>query len=353
MKLILSILASLIFRVAFVGDPQVNSQDEVRYARNSILKELSCRKDLDIVIFLGDIVNNKPDLMGEMRNSFDSLPCPWFSVRGNHDKPEPYINNFGPLDTLFEAGGATFLLLDNASGHLQTHQLQLIDSIFSTVSPEQTLVIASHIPMSNIPEYKFPNRKNTLYVAAHTHTVERKSLGECGEALVAGASCGSWWRGPVGDDGIPCATQRCGSPRNYFVMNIEEGGRYNLEYKEVGGISQCEVHSDSTSVFVNVYGGHYDGRVTIRAAGSCRRIVLSRCDTIAPNILKILEHNSTLTKEKRTRSNPDYIPMLRRNSSHIWRGSAIKARRCRYIVTYNDPFMSFRQKVTENIVITK
>ena len=114
MKSLLILLT--IFKVAFVGDPQVDNATELGYARKSIYKELRERKDLDLVIVLGDIVNDDTSLLPATKQSLDSLSCPWLAVPGNHDrnlyreeKGRPrdlhcWEDTIGYVDTAFVAG---------------------------------------------------------------------------------------------------------------------------------------------------------------------------------------------------------------------------------------------------------
>ena len=61
-------------RVAFVGDPQVDNEKELSYARRSIYDELRGRSDLDMAIFLGDLVNDDVSLLAPIRwKSFASM----------------------------------------------------------------------------------------------------------------------------------------------------------------------------------------------------------------------------------------------------------------------------------------
>ena len=71
--------------MAFIGDPQVDDITELEYARRSIYAELKQRKDLDLIIILGDLVNDKTALIAPSKESLDSLSCPWFAVPGNHE----------------------------------------------------------------------------------------------------------------------------------------------------------------------------------------------------------------------------------------------------------------------------
>lgn len=52
-----------VLRVALVGDPQVDDSTEMGYARRSVYRELRWRRDLDMCIFLGDLVNDNMSLL--------------------------------------------------------------------------------------------------------------------------------------------------------------------------------------------------------------------------------------------------------------------------------------------------
>ena len=54
-----------VLRVALVGDPQVDDSTEMGYARRSVYRELYGRRDLDMCIFLGDLVNDNMTLLHE------------------------------------------------------------------------------------------------------------------------------------------------------------------------------------------------------------------------------------------------------------------------------------------------
>ena len=77
-------------RVALIGDPQVDNARELDFARRSVIKELAGRKDIDLAVFLGDIVNDAPGLLTPMKQSLDSLPFPYCCIPGNHDDPDVF-----------------------------------------------------------------------------------------------------------------------------------------------------------------------------------------------------------------------------------------------------------------------
>ena len=63
-----------VLRVALVGDPQVDDSTEMGYARRSVYRELQGRRDLDMCVFLGDLVNDNMALLPESVGVIDSLP---------------------------------------------------------------------------------------------------------------------------------------------------------------------------------------------------------------------------------------------------------------------------------------
>ena len=249
-----------VLRVALVGDPQVDDSTEMGYAGKSVYKELANRKDIDIAVFLGDLVNDNMTLLPESVRVIDSLPYPCFMVPGNHDRdvrgdrkgPMPFVRNLktwrkvvGYVDTSFVRSNVRFILMNNVRhsdsgmtdyvGGFTETQKHWLDSVFNVGSPALT-VLATHIPFSQMKGRDsvlalLPEATRMLYVSGHTHYVSRD---ESVPQLIVGATCGSWWRGVKDGDGIPYALQSCGSPRGYFIADFHRDGRYDLSYKCVG-----------------------------------------------------------------------------------------------------------------------
>ena len=278
-SLALFLLATLLcsgkpLRVAFVGDPQVDNTRELAFARKSVLKELSQRKDIDLGIFLGDIVNDAPELMEEMKQSLDSLPFTYFCIKGNHDDGETFDSVFGYRDTSFARSGADFILLDNSSGKLTDSQIQILKEIKEKKSGRT--VLCTHIPLKSCRDssyYIISGQTKILLVSAHLHRVFRTRYPDGVEEIGAGASCGSWWRGPM-QGGIPYALMNCGAPRGYFIADFFKNGDYRLSYKAIGSPdkSQASISHTSDSLYVNVWGGSPDGKVSVSFVSGNRRI---------------------------------------------------------------------------------
>ena len=347
-------------RVAFVGDPQVDNETDLSYARRSVYRELRERKDLDLTIFLGDIVNDDVTLLEPSRASMDSLSCPWACVPGNHDrdfyglkrgKPvsidrtvQPgrsrdmvtYSRIFGPRDTAFVRGGVCFILMDDIrtvgpggyEGGFREAQKDWLRKVLAGTPQEMQGVLCAHIPFS---EFKALDSLETLLsvhpklllLCGHTHTMERHELrlpgGLAVEEVFVGAACGSWWRGRPDENGIPAATMNCGSPRSYYVADFSKGS-YRLDYKVIGRPAAEKASTfltDSTRLVLNIYGGAVGGKVQVKIPGIRGWITVPQRSEPAPEVYEVIAFNRTLDRQNRSR-NPLYIPMRTMDSPHVW-----------------------------------
>lgn len=363
-------------RVAFVGDPQVDNEKELAYARRSVYKELRERKDLDLAIFLGDLVNDDVALLAPSRATLDSLPFPWACVPGNHDRDvyrvkgkardmATYSRVIHATDTTFERAGVCFIMMDDVrlegkggyEGGFREDQKAWLRAKLEALPADRLAVLCAHIPFN---EFKAKDSLETilsihpkmLLMCGHTHTMARHRLvfpgGLALEEVLAGAACGSWWRGRPDRHGIPSATQNCGAPRCYYVVDFKNGS-YSLDYKVIGEPASVKASAslmDSTRLVLNIYGGSAEGEVQVKLPGRRGWISIPRHKEVAPEVLETYQFNKTL--EKRSR-NPLFIPMLRHKSPHIWSldftddPAALSALRSgRTIrIRYRDPSMHF------------
>ena len=453
-----------VLRVALVGDPQVDNPVEMGYARRSIYRDLRGRRDLDLCIFLGDLVNDNMSLLPESLSVIDSLPFQSFMVPGNHDRDvyrgakssgsmsrprdlSTWRKLVGYVDTSFVRGNVRFIMMNNVRhaaagmtdyvGGFTEKQKHWLDSVLVTdvarggkmssgsvdrsrrpsrgkVTPALT-ILATHIPFSQMKGRDsvlalIPEHTRILYVSGHTHFVSRDdSIPE----VIAGATCGSWWRGVKDSDGVPSALQSCGAPRGYFVAEISRDGDYRLRYRCVGmddevsvwgvrvecegavrpednivmgkdesegvtvkegGFVRAKKDSGVYRLYINVFGGAPDGVVRVRGArrwrivsrgngvhdgadaqGFSRKkrdLVCERSTKTAPEVEQVIEFNASMSRDYRKSHRDEFIPLRRKPSTHLWQTTDfVSGPLPVYVnVVYRDSHMRFRQRVPVTVI---
>ena len=451
-----------VLRVALVGDPQVDNPVEMGYARRSIYRDLRGRRNLDLCIFLGDLVNDNMSLLPESLSVIDSLPFQSFMVPGNHDRDvyrgakssgsmsrprdlSTWRKLVGYVDTSFVRGNVRFIMMNNVRhaaagmtdyvGGFTEKQKHWLDSVLVTdvarggkmssssvdrsrrpsrgkVTPALT-ILATHIPFSQMKGRDsvlalIPEHTRILYVSGHTHFVSRDdSIPE----VIAGATCGSWWRGVKDSDGVPYALQSCGAPRGYFVAEISRDGDYRLRYRCVGKDDEVSVwgvrvecegavrpednivmgkgESEGVTVkegggvyrlYINVFGGAPDGvvrvrggrrwRIVSRGNGVCvdngsdspdafmgsprkkRYLVCERSTKTAPEVEQVIEFNASMSRDYRKSHRDEFIPLRRKPSTHLWQTTVfVSGPLPVYVnVVYRDSHMRFRQRVPVTVI---
>ena len=453
-----------VLRVALVGDPQVDNPVEMGYARRSIYRDLRGRRDLDLCIFLGDLVNDNMSLLPESLSVIDSLPFQSFMVPGNHDRDvyrgakssgsmsrprdlSSWRKLVGYVDTSFVRGNVRFIMMNNVRhaaagmtdyvGGFTEKQKHWLDSVLVTdvarggkmssgsvdcsrrpsrgkVTPALT-ILATHIPFSQMKGRDsvlalIPEHTRILYVSGHTHFVSRDdSIPE----VIAGATCGSWWRGVKDSDGVPYALQSCGAPRGYFVAEISRDGDYRLRYRCVGmddevsvwgvrvecegavrpednivmgkdesegvtvkdrGFVRAKKDSGVYRLYINVFGGAPDGVVRVRggrrwrivsrgngvhdgadAQGFSRKkrdLVCERSTKTAPEVEQVIEFNASMSRDYRKSHRDEFIPLRRKPSTHLWQTTDfVSGPLPVYVnVVYRDSHMRFRQRVPVTVI---
>lgn len=376
----MSILITLltIFRVAFVGDPQVDSRQELDYARGSIYSELKQRHDLGLVIVLGDLVNNKAELIAPSAASLDSMSTPWVCAPGNHDKDvydkksgkprdtATFRRTLGYTDTAFVSGGVNFILMDNVrtknmadyEGGLTEKQKQWLSQALSATG-KAPIVLCAHIPFTqctgrdSLNAIVGPYAHRMLMMCGHTHNVWRGDSGYGCEEVQAGAACGSWWRGVKDAHGVPYALMNCGAPRGYFVAEFNPGAKqwYKLNYKAVARPDKEQLSATivDNKLYINVYGGSTLGKVSVKGGAFKQWTELERSKAMAPEVKAVYDENhenmSKHDRKWRKEHKSEFIPMRRLASPHLWEGPATAGK---IKILYTDSAM--RIKRTEKIV---
>ena len=108
-------------KIAVIGDPQVDNLKQLDYAIRSVYQELTNRDDLDINIFLGDIINEKNDLLPLSRTVIENIGTSSYVACGNHDldysiplnKDSVFNSVFGASTYSFNKGNVHYIVIQN------------------------------------------------------------------------------------------------------------------------------------------------------------------------------------------------------------------------------------------------
>jgi hypothetical protein len=247
------------FDVLVFGDPQPENEAGVDHYKHDIVEEL-VGSDAMFGITLGDIVEDRLDLLDDINESTGKIGVPWHYVMGNHDMntdsttdalaDETFERIYGPPYYSFDYGKVHVIALDSVyregddyHGELGARQLAFIENDLAHVPDGHLVILAMHVPLRGFSDKEalfdiVKNRSHLLAIAGHQHKVEQYFLGPDdgwhGETplhlYVAGAAGGSWWTGFRDASGIPHATMSDGSPNGYALLSVD-GNDYSLRYK--------------------------------------------------------------------------------------------------------------------------
>ncbi|MBA16335.1 MAG: metallophosphoesterase [Sphingomonas sp.] len=232
------------FNCAVLGDVQVYSGDEIGYARDSIVRELTDRSGpAPACIFaLGDLVGDDLGLLPRLEQVLGALHVPQWWVQGNHDydsdadrdadSSDTWRREWGPETYAFEIGDTLFIGLDNVvypcsetdnrngdrpfcaedprktyNGRFTDDQMAFLANLIATTDPDKLIVLGHHIPLvgfdnretwahqtDNAAElYALLKGRKALDLSGHSHTLENLAPGDS----YAG------WHEMVGVDTIP------------------------------------------------------------------------------------------------------------------------------------------------------
>ncbi|SMO40512.1 Calcineurin-like phosphoesterase [Saccharicrinis carchari] len=292
-------------KIALLGDIQPKTIDEVYYM-SKVVSEKMLGEDYDFIVPLGDISYDNLRLFDPIKIVLGKIGAPVYYVYGNHDRnydakelkyrDETYKSHFGPSYYAFTYGMHSFITLNNVfpkphhryKAFIDEDQMQFVKELLKTIPSENHVHLLMHIPLEqliNIKEFSALFKKHPMVsaYAGHTHIQFFETIGEKEgwitndpvEELVAGAVSGSFWHGEKDMFGIPGAMMADGTPRGFWIMNLQ-GNKKNYDYI-VSEPDMRQMHIwtpfhherelvtvDSDSIFVNIYAGNKDTKVEVK-----------------------------------------------------------------------------------------
>ena len=364
--------------VLLFADPQVKSADDIDYYARDIVEPLradAAGRDADLGISLGDIVDDVVALYPDINAVTTRLGVPWLHVPGNHDiDPDAqgdagslsaFRASYGPDTFAWEAGAATFLLLDDVLqlpgarpayvGGLREDQFEFLDAWLPTVPKERLLVLAVHIPLfdtaapGRAPTFRpadrerlfalLRDRPKLLVVSGHRHTQRQYRHGpdtgwhgaEPLHEFNVGAASGAFWSGAPDADGIPDATMADGTPNGHALLEVDADGGYRLSWHPArlpaGDASRTHamhLHAPGVlrrgaypawGVYANVYMGEADTRVEYRVGGG-EWAPMRRVERPDPWLMAENARDDEAAALRGYDRSPEAEP-----SPHLWRGA--------------------------------
>ncbi len=355
--------------VLLFGDPQVKSMRDVDYFQRDIVEPLVGRHGAQLGITLGDLVDDRMELLPEVVRTTSALGIPWMNVPGNHDidpgaaTDTEALRNFrqhaGPDTYAREEANAVFIALDNVIhlpgqrpayvGGLRADQFAFLEAFLPTLDGTRLLVLAMHIPLFDTgsggsdtfrPEdlqrlfallARFPR---VLVLSAHTHVQRHVRHGaEAGWMGAAplheynvGAACGAFWSGVADADGIPASTMADGTPNGHARLRVDAHGDYALSWHPARDPAQTTIGLylpkvlrkgayPAWAVYANVYMGEDDTLVEYRVGKGPWQ-----------PMRKVLQPDPALTTENARDDLAEALRGFDRSpeaapSPHLWRGA--------------------------------
>jgi 3',5'-cyclic-AMP phosphodiesterase len=109
---------------------------------------------LDLAIFNGDLIHDKPDFLTKVKHSLDQLLLPYWVVRGNHDQVtlQHWQATWGyPTNHVFECKGYAFVLADtsNQDGLYKCADLKWLEQALDTTRNKKGVFVFLHISQSD------------------------------------------------------------------------------------------------------------------------------------------------------------------------------------------------------------
>jgi hypothetical protein len=250
------------FTLFCVADPQVLETKSITRLKNETIIDLKKEKQLHNLVYgitLGDLVDDKPELMEDLKHTFVSTQIPFFHTIGNHDyiegftdpvqSIENYENHFGPTDYSFNRGKVHIVVMNNVlyKGNrsygrgFTSDQIEWLKSNLQYVPENKMLIVCLHIPI--IDDNRVQNRKEFLdaikrfkevhIMTGHYHL--QKKFWHNDYSIyehITGAASGIWWSGTI---------NKCGAPNGFAVYEIDGNTMSNWYYKPVNYPSSFQI----------------------------------------------------------------------------------------------------------------
>ncbi|WP_269524507.1 calcineurin-like phosphoesterase family protein [Coraliomargarita parva] len=353
-----------------LADTQTSDEGDVDFLKRSTVQTiLATGLQFDFGVTLGDVVNDRLDLLPAIHEALRPIGIPQYYVNGNHDLDFDAENTpdsvasfealFGPSNFAFECGPALFVGLNDIiypvdangrrtyTGGLEPVQFEWLENLLALTPLDQPLVLMVHIPffqpgVERRDEFRkadklrlfelLKGRPNVMFLSGHTHYQRHyfhdAADGWGGDAAIheynVAAACGSFWSGPLNADGIPVSTMWDGTPPGFGILKVDADG-FSTEYFPTNHPADFQIgiytpeavpaRKGWISFYANVFDGHDGWNIEARTSENAPWKPMRRILASDPSYVAAFLAQGEADAAPLARRLPDPVICF-----HLWRG---------------------------------
>lgn len=235
------------FNLIVVGDSQPQTKEQLAELKDviipqirTIVEEYRATGHPTALLITGDVVWDTMRFLPRVKEAFESLDIPIYTVIGNHDHnrfhryneeraERNYIKTFGPRNQSFMLGETLFVTFDNISYYrsyseeVDSKQLVWLSELMESIPSDQRVAVCMHASATDFttntlkpyikPLVSILGDREVHFVTGHRHNHDTANIGNITEHSVAQVN-GNLWYAPICSDGMPrgvfCIEERNG-----------------------------------------------------------------------------------------------------------------------------------------------
>lgn len=246
------------FNLIVVGDSQPQTKKQLTELKEviipqigTIVEEYRATGYPTAILITGDIVWDTMRFLPRVKEAFESLGVPVYTVIGNHDHnrfhryneeraERNYIKTFGPRNRSFELGETLFLTFDNinyyrsANEEIDSQQLVWLSELMEKTPSDKRVAVCMHASATDFtkgvlkpyikPLVSILGNREIHFITGHRHHHDTADISErIFEHNVAQVN-GNLWYAPIVADG---------TPRGVFCIE-ERNGEWQWQHRILG-----------------------------------------------------------------------------------------------------------------------
>lgn len=246
------------FNLIVVGDSQPQTKKQLTELKEviipqieTIVEEYRATGYPTAILITGDIVWDTMRFLPRVKEAFESLGVPVYTVIGNHDHnrfhryneeraERNYIKTFGPRNQSFELGETLFLTFDNinyyrsANEDIDSQQLVWLSELMEKTPSDKRVAVCMHASATDFtkgvlkpyikPLVSILGNREIHFITGHRHHHDTADISESIIEHNVAQVNGNLWYAPIVADG---------TPRGVFCIE-ERNGEWQWQHRILG-----------------------------------------------------------------------------------------------------------------------